>query len=352
MAFRAGLISSNARVTIGVPVFRGEAYVAEALESIRHQTYHDFQVLVSVDASDKASASICHKFEADQRFRIIVQPERLQWTGNLNWLIDHTNTEFFLYLAQDDRLHPAYLETLIAEADNHPDAPVVYSDIQWFGRREAVLSEPSITGSSCERVMHQLKCCHWTAFRGLRRMSILGQIEPLVADSYYYFFEDVHWVTQVLNTGQIIHVPKPLLYKRNHSDAVSAGWSRWEKNRLLSAWIAAWSRVLSAALPAARYPGEASNMLRIMVERTAIDAGDRDWIARISHLTLRERRRLAINFIVHLEEQSIGLPEIMDCSWSDIRRFALSCITPDFRRQFRAFKRRRRAMRRNRRQSG
>jgi glycosyltransferase involved in cell wall biosynthesis len=341
-------MGSNARITVGVPVFRGEAYVAQALESIRHQTYHDFEVLVSIDASDEASASICRKFEVDQRFRIFVQPERLQWTGNLNWLIDHTDTEYFLYLAQDDRLHPAYLETLVAEADNHTNAPVVYSDIQWFGRREAVLREPSITGSSCERVMHQLKYCHWTAFRGLRRMNVLRQIEPLIADSYYYFFEDVQWVTKVLNIGEIIRVPIPLLYKRNHSNAVSANWSRWEKSRLQSAWIAAWSRVLSAALPAAKYPGEASNMLRIMVERTALDAGDRDWIARISHLTLRERRQLVIDFIAHLEEESIRLPESMECSWSDIRRFALSCITPDLRRQFRAFKRRRRAMRRNR----
>jgi hypothetical protein len=120
--------------------------------------------------------------------------------------------------------------------------------------------------------MHQLKTCRWTAFRGLRRMELLRRIEPLVADSYCCFFEYVHRVTQVPDIGPIVHVPKPLLFKRNHSNAVSASWNRWETCRLPNAWIAARSRVLSAALPAARHPGDARDMLRIMAERTALDA--------------------------------------------------------------------------------
>lgn len=73
-------MGSDARVSVGVPVFRGEGYVAEVLESIRHQTYRNFEVLVSIDASDKASAKICREFEVDQRFRI--------YSSSLNGFMD------------------------------------------------------------------------------------------------------------------------------------------------------------------------------------------------------------------------------------------------------------------------
>jgi hypothetical protein len=91
-------------------------------------------------------------------------------------------------------------------------------------------------------------------------------------------------------------------------------------------------------------------MLRIMVQRTALDARSHDWVARVSHMTVRERRELANGFVDHLEETSTGLPMILDAGWDDIRAFALERTRPGFLRQLRAFGRRRKAKRRNRHQ--
>ncbi len=48
----------SARITVGVPVYRGRAFVAETLRSIVRQTFPDFKAIVSVDGADADSASV------------------------------------------------------------------------------------------------------------------------------------------------------------------------------------------------------------------------------------------------------------------------------------------------------
>ena len=100
-------------MTLGVPAYRGAAYIAESLASIQAQTHHDLQVLISLDGPDPATEEACRPFLDDPRFRLTVRPERLGWVGNLNWLVDQAATPFWCYQQQDDVLDPAYLETLV-----------------------------------------------------------------------------------------------------------------------------------------------------------------------------------------------------------------------------------------------
>lgn len=314
------------RVTIGVPVFRGEAFVAETLQSIQAQTCGDFMVLISVDGGDESSAEICRAFEADPRFSVFVQPERLLWTGNVNWLVDRSTTEFFVYLAQDDLFHPQYIETLIAHADSRPEAAVVYSDLQWFGDLQLLKNEPEFPGTARERVLAQLRACHWTAFRGLRRMALTGKAAPLNADSAFNFFEDVLWVTDILKAGPAVHVAQPLLLKRHHAGSIGNSWKSWSRREIHRAWINTWTRVLAAALPVATDEKCARQMLQIMLRRVALDAGEFEWIAKVADRTTTERPAMAVDLIDHIERQSIDLPEMLHIDWPEIRRWAIAFI--------------------------
>ena len=53
------------RVTIGVPVYHGEAFLDEALRSIQAQTHRDFEVLISFDEPSAACEKICARFAGD-----------------------------------------------------------------------------------------------------------------------------------------------------------------------------------------------------------------------------------------------------------------------------------------------
>jgi glycosyltransferase involved in cell wall biosynthesis len=94
---------AQALVTIGVPVYHGDAFLEETLSSIQGQTYLNLDVIFSLDGPDSTCEQIVSRFLADSRFRLVVQPERLGWFGNLNWLMRNVSGDFWVYHGQDDR---------------------------------------------------------------------------------------------------------------------------------------------------------------------------------------------------------------------------------------------------------
>ena len=60
------------RVTVGLPVFNGERYLSEAIESVLAQTFEDFEVVVSDNASTDGTAEIARRYaERDARVRYV-----------------------------------------------------------------------------------------------------------------------------------------------------------------------------------------------------------------------------------------------------------------------------------------
>ena len=144
-------MAADGSVTIGLPVWRGEAFLEEALRSAQAQTYSNFVVHISLDGPDPACEEICRPYLRDPRFRMAVQPERLGWVGNVNWLMAHVDTEFWTYHQQDDILDARYLEVLVDYARRTPEAALVYADIEAFGTYAATFTAPSVTGTASAR---------------------------------------------------------------------------------------------------------------------------------------------------------------------------------------------------------
>jgi glycosyltransferase involved in cell wall biosynthesis len=163
-------------IFVAVPVYDGMGLVAESLRSIQAQDHGAFIAHISVDGDDRGSARACEPFPADPRFRMTVQPRRLGWAANLNWLMDRGSEDFFCYWQQDDLCDASYLRVLAAEAGREPRAVCVYADLQWFGTRSELVSTPSSTGCALERVLDQIEHGHDVPFRGLVRRTSLQAV--------------------------------------------------------------------------------------------------------------------------------------------------------------------------------
>ncbi len=143
-----------------MPVWNGEAFVEETLESARAQTLTDISILVSVDSSDDRSAEICSAFAArDPRFEVVVQPARLGWVGNVNWLLRHVQSEYASLLPHDDLIMPSYLERLIEGSRIGPrqSSPSATCDLR---RRERLRIGPAATGDLFTRIVDFLLSEH------------------------------------------------------------------------------------------------------------------------------------------------------------------------------------------------
>ena len=118
---------------MGLPVYKGADLIAKALDCLQRQTFGNFEAIISVDGNDMETAAACRPFLTDPRFRMVVHPERLDWVGNFNWLLQQDLQEFFCYRQHDDTTAPEFFEVLLQTADKEPNAAAIYCDCQYSG---------------------------------------------------------------------------------------------------------------------------------------------------------------------------------------------------------------------------
>lgn len=110
------------RVSIGLPVYNGDNFLEEAVESILAQTYSDFELVISDNGSTDRTESICRRYAAsDPRVRYVRQAENLGATGNFNEVLRLARAPYFRWACHDDVLEPTLLEECVPLLDAHPE---------------------------------------------------------------------------------------------------------------------------------------------------------------------------------------------------------------------------------------
>jgi len=109
------------RVTIGLPLYNGEQFLRDALDSILGQTFADFTLVVSDNASTDASVDIVEEYAAsDHRIRLFRSPVNRGAAWNYNEVFRRSESPYFKWAAADDKLAPTCLERLIEALDAAP----------------------------------------------------------------------------------------------------------------------------------------------------------------------------------------------------------------------------------------
>lgn len=107
-------------VSIIVPIYNAEAYLAQCLSSLREQTYRDIEIILVDDGSTDASAEIAHAYcQADKRYTLL-QEENSGQAAARNMGLQHATGEFILFVDADDSIATDYVEQhlqAIGEAD-------------------------------------------------------------------------------------------------------------------------------------------------------------------------------------------------------------------------------------------
>lgn len=115
-------------LSIGLPVFNGENYLAGALESLLAQTYGDFEIVISDNASTDGTESICRTCAAlDQRIRYYRNGKNHGSAWNFNQVFALSSGEYFKWAAHDDLCAPEYLERCVAVLDRDPSVVLCHA---------------------------------------------------------------------------------------------------------------------------------------------------------------------------------------------------------------------------------
>jgi glycosyltransferase involved in cell wall biosynthesis len=118
-------------VTIGIPVFNGEKFIGHAIESVLAQTFADYELLVSDNASEDRTVAICNEYVAkDKRIRLIRHDKNRGPYWNLKFVTDQARGRFLVWLAHDDALGNRFVEECLAQMSRNSRAVLVSGDFR------------------------------------------------------------------------------------------------------------------------------------------------------------------------------------------------------------------------------
>ncbi|MBD1918049.1 MULTISPECIES: glycosyltransferase [Cyanophyceae] len=119
---------SGPQISIGLPVYNGDNFLGQALDSILAQTFADFELIISDNASTDKTETICRTYSAkDPRIHYIRNQENLGASANFNQAFALSSGKYFKWIAHDDLHNPKFLEKCFQVLDQDPSVVLVYS---------------------------------------------------------------------------------------------------------------------------------------------------------------------------------------------------------------------------------
>jgi glycosyltransferase involved in cell wall biosynthesis len=121
-------MSKVPRLSVGLPVYNSSAYVADSIEAILGQTFEDFDLIISDNASTDDTGDICRRYlKQDSRVRYFRQPKNVGLSPNHNFCVEQSGAELFKWAAGDDLYARNLLEKCVAALDENPRVVLAHS---------------------------------------------------------------------------------------------------------------------------------------------------------------------------------------------------------------------------------
>ena len=142
-------------VTIGLPFYNAEKYLALAIESVLQQTYTDWELLLLDDGSTDNSLSIAQSYaQKDSRIKVISDGKNKNLATRLNELPSLAQGLYLARMDADDIMHPARIKRQLAVLETHPEIDVLGTNAYIINDENAVIGTryPLTTENTLTRV--------------------------------------------------------------------------------------------------------------------------------------------------------------------------------------------------------
>lgn len=122
-------------VSIVLPVYNGERYISEAIESILGQTYSDFELIIVNDASTDGTKDIVLKYsQKDNRIKLIENDTNKKLPKSLNVGFQNAQGEYYTWTSDDNILEKNAIEEMVKILDKRKKIGVVYAQCSFIDK--------------------------------------------------------------------------------------------------------------------------------------------------------------------------------------------------------------------------
>jgi len=210
------------RVSIGLGVYNGEKFLVETLDSILNQTFDDFELVISDNASSDSTEGICRSYAArDPRIRYTRNAANIGLTNNFNRVLDLATGQYFRWASADDLFALRSLEACVKVLDEHPEVVLCYprtvlidGDGKFIRNYDdnMNLRSPVVT-TRFQHVIENLRLVNIQY--GLIRSDVLRRTSLFGA----YVGSDMTLIAEIALYGQFWEIPEVLFSRRMHDGA-------------------------------------------------------------------------------------------------------------------------------------
>lgn len=211
---------SEPRVTIGLPVYNGENFIEDAINSILNQQFQDFELIISDNASTDRTESICREFaRGDNRIQYYRNDKNIGAAPNFNNIVPKARGEFFKWMAHDDVIMPEFLNCCVEVLDNNTNAVLACPSVQFINANGDLLEKyvsPFRTADPDPVVRFRETLYGHRCFEvfGLVRLSALKKTQLIRG----YNHGDGVLLSQLALMGKFADIPEELFFSRRHEE--------------------------------------------------------------------------------------------------------------------------------------
>jgi glycosyltransferase involved in cell wall biosynthesis len=202
-------------VSIGAPVYNGEDFIRQAIESVINQDYLNIEMVISDNASTDNTQSICEEYAAKYpQIKYYRQPINQGMIANFNASLELAQGDFFCWLSHDDFLAPTYISKCMDMLDRYPQVIACCSEINFVnydgsnreGWTKAYSNFDALNKDVVRRVHELTSKVGWYALYSVFRIDILRAI----GTCKNRYADDVLLMLEWLLLGEISKVPEYL----------------------------------------------------------------------------------------------------------------------------------------------
>lgn len=236
-------------VSICLPVYNGERYLREVIGSIRAQTFENFELIISDNASTDGTKEICLEISIqDHRVSYFCSDVNRGLSWNWNRAAGLARGRYLVWICHDDRIEPNFISRCVEMLDLNPDAVLCFTNANYIDYRGNLLSAVDLTnpgGSDIpskrfDGILSDSRC---DPVCGLMRVASLERthLHGAYADS------DRVLLAEMALRGRFIHIPEWLFSRRLHASQTTTKYrDRWDRSlifdpskhgRLIIPWL-------------------------------------------------------------------------------------------------------------------
>lgn len=204
-------------VSVIMPVFNAQKYVASAIRSILNQKYKNFELIIIDDHSIDGSLQILNKFK-DHRIRVIKNKQNVGVTKSLNKGFKLANGEFIARMDADDISLPTRLERQITFIQRHPDVGVIGTNIEIINESGKLLlnKKTNFQENVYSALAFSNPILHPTVFMRKNIIKKYGGYDETLNGA-----EDYDLWLRLSRYTKVVNLPEVLLHYRLHIQGVS-----------------------------------------------------------------------------------------------------------------------------------